>query len=159
MLWEKRNTTRNTAPYCTNQNYDMYMCHKNTQLREHRPKHIRTQSDEFKFKFIPDFFLVLPLYDLFLPPISGVFFPPLADVCRCLVVAVHLCVAFVPLLSALGTSGQPMPVASVLPTSSAFPHFVDHGVLGFSPHAPSVTGVNPLSLETIILNSNTPFLG
>jgi hypothetical protein len=32
-------------------------------------------------------------------------------------------------------------------------------VLGFSPHAPSVTGVNPLSLETIILNSNTPFLG
>lgn len=118
--------------------------------------YVTTQCNEFKFKFIPDFFLVLPLYDLVLPPISGVFFPPPADVCHCLVVAVHLCVAFVPLLFALGTSGQLMPVASVPPTFSAFPHFVDHGVLGFSPHAPSV---NPLSLETITLNSNIPFLG
>jgi hypothetical protein len=32
-------------------------------------------------------------------------------------------------------------------------------VLGFSPHAPSATGVNPLSLETITLNSNISFLG
>jgi len=52
-----------------------------------------------------------------------------------------------------------MPVALVPPTFSAFPHFVDHGVLGFSPHAPSVTGVNPLSLEIITMNSNIPFLG
>jgi hypothetical protein len=131
------------------------MYHKIAMLFHHMFMSVTTQCNEFKF--IPDFFSVLPLYDLVLLPISGVFFPPPGDVCHCLVVAVHLCVAFVPLLSALGTSEQLMHVALVPPTFSAFLHFVDHEVLGFSPHAPSVTGVTPLSLETITMTSNIPF--
>jgi hypothetical protein len=46
---------------------------------------------------------------------------------------------------------QLMLVASVPPTSSVSPHSVDHGVLGFSPHAPSVTGLNSLFLQIIVL--------
>ncbi|PSN49151.1 hypothetical protein C0J52_10155 [Blattella germanica] len=112
-----------------------------TELEKNSPKYYTNTS-------LPDSFVKWPPDDLFLPPISGASSLPPGVACHCLFGGVLLCVFFVPLLSVHGTSGQQVLVASVPPTSSVSPHFDDHGVLGFSPRAPSVTGLKAPFLKT-----------